>query len=112
MRNISSIVLKSLLGFGGFTALYGGCSKSVAVGLGRAELCTINSECENPLVCTFAKCHAACAITRDCAAGERCVRLKEGAVCQLPTEQDCSSAADCVHGLNMDLKCAVDNKCR
>ena len=26
--------------------------------------------------------------------------------------QDCTSPADCVHELDLDLKCAVDNKCR
>jgi alpha-tubulin suppressor-like RCC1 family protein len=89
-----------------------GCGKSgnvapkhiPATGLG----CTVNSECEAPLVCTWARCHAQCSETRDCPIGERCVLLAAGGLCQLQLEARCDYTSDC----QSPLVCAIDGKCR
>src|SRR5689334_1935467 len=61
----------------------------------RAEGCTLNSDCNDPLKCTFARCHAACRETQDCLRGERCIKLPAGNVCQLPDELECTFTSNC-----------------
>lgn len=74
-----------------------------------AEGCSLNSDCTDPLVCAFRKCHAACATTRDCPDGERCVTSdRPFHVCQLPEEQLCRFNSDCPTG----QVCGIDGKCR
>jgi hypothetical protein len=88
----------------------GGAAKP-APGMG----CTLNSQCAQPLVCTFAICHSACAVSTDCPTGELCV--KSGAVgaeapginvCQLPAETKCVYNSEC----DSPLVCARDEQCR
>ena len=76
--------------------------------VGLAEGCHINSDCNNPLSCTFGKCHKACESTRDCQPGEHCLKLAEGNVCQQAAETNCTFTSQCP----VPLKCAVDSKCR
>src|SRR3954471_13994425 len=76
--------------------------------VGLAEGCHINSDCNNPLSCTFGKCHKACESTRDCQSGEHCLKLAEGNVCQQAAETNCTFTSQCP----VPLKCAVDSKCR
>jgi hypothetical protein len=84
------------------------CSSS-GTGVGLAQGCTINSDCDSPLICAFSRCHAACKQSRDCAAGERCVPSTAGGVCELPQESTCADAASsCATG----LICASDQQCR
>ena len=66
---------------------------------GLAEGCTINSECASPLVCVFGRCHEACAETRDCPIGQRCVPAANDKVCELPAESQCSVTQRCAVGL-------------
>ena len=33
---------------------------------GLAAGCTLNSDCDSDLVCTFGRCHTECAATKDC----------------------------------------------
>ena len=83
-----------------------GCGSSKKVDLG--DECSLNSDCNEPLVCTFGKCHAACVETRDCLAGQSCVNTAQGGVCQSATEALCDGSTGCAGG----LVCAVDNRCR
>lgn len=76
-----------------------------AVGSG----CTINSDCNEPLVCVFRKCHTQCEATRDCPDGQRCViGVPPTHVCQLPEELKCVYNSECVG----DQVCAIDGECR
>src|SRR5882724_2504033 len=80
--------------------------------------CSINSECDNPLVCAFKRCHNQCTSSRDCMIGLRCVQAKDvdtgmslgGTVCQLPDEatKPCTLNSDCP-GAQI---CGIDAKCR
>ncbi len=84
----------------------------------EAKGCSINSECDNPLVCAFKRCHDQCTSSRDCAIGLRCVQAKDvdtgaslgGTVCQLPDEatNKCSINSECP-GTQI---CGIDAKCR
>jgi hypothetical protein len=56
-----------------------------------AEGCSLNSNCEDPLVCTFARCHKQCDEDRDCPGEQRCVKTATGHVCQLDVETDCTN---------------------
>jgi hypothetical protein len=85
--------------------LAAGCGSPKKTDLGGG--CTLNSDCNSPLVCTFGKCHTACVQTRDCPLGQSCVMAAGGSVCQLPAEADCR-AATCEIG----TVCAVDYHCR
>jgi hypothetical protein len=69
--------------------------------------CILNSDCQQPLVCTMGKCHDACHTTVDCPAGQSCVKANSAMVCQLPAEADCS-ATSCGGA----LVCASDLRCR
>ncbi len=88
----------------------GGAAKP-APGMG----CTLNSDCAQPLVCTFAVCHSACVVNSDCPTGELCVKSgvvgAEAAgvsVCQLPAETKCLYNSNC----QSPLICARDEQCR
>jgi sulfatase modifying factor 1 len=88
-----------------FSWLATGCGSSKKVDLGGE--CSLNSDCNSPLVCTFGKCHKACVETRDCPLGQSCVMTVAGGVCQLPDEADCWTMT-CAAG----TLCAVDHQCR
>jgi hypothetical protein len=84
---------------------------------GEAQGCSINSECNDPLVCAFKRCHQECNSSRDCTFPQRCVVSTDsdtgtvlGKVCQLPDEADkrCAKNSDCP-GLQI---CGIDAKCR
>src|SRR4051794_3304520 len=68
----------------------------------RAEGCVLASDCNNPLVCTFQRCHGVCKETRDCEKDETCLKLPEGNVCRLPVESACIYTSQCP----APLKCA------
>jgi hypothetical protein len=86
-------------------ALATSCSKS---GAALAASCSINSDCDSPLICAFGRCHDACTATRDCPAGERCVIASMTGVCELPQESACNAAQPCP----TYLLCATDDQCR
>lgn len=75
-----------------------------------SEPCSLNSDCENPLVCVFERCHEPCTDDRDCADGLRCVMSGEFGmfVCQLPDELECVRDKDCPG----DQVCGIDEICR
>jgi hypothetical protein len=73
-----------------------------------ADTCSINSNCESPLVCAFSHCHEQCAADRDCGAKERCVKAVDGHICQLAQETQCTRDRDCLG----EQVCGVDGECR
>jgi hypothetical protein len=74
-----------------------------------AQGCSLNSNCESPLVCAFAHCHEECEADRDCPAKDRCVRGDKGHVCQLAGETSCTRDKDCTSATQV---CGVDHECR
>jgi hypothetical protein len=83
------------------------CGKSSS-GASVAGNCSINSDCDSPLVCAFARCHTECAESRDCPSGERCVSSTAGGVCQLLQESTCNAGTLCQSG----QVCGNDQQCR
>lgn len=76
---------------------------------GLAEGCLVNTDCENPLICAFRRCHKQCADSRDCPAGQRCVISDRPAfVCQLDDERQCTYHSQCAE----PQICAADGQCR
>jgi len=74
-----------------------------------AEGCLVNTDCNNPLVCAFERCHAQCQANRDCATGQRCVQAERPfRVCQLDDERACSYNSECPE----HQVCAIDGQCR
>lgn len=71
------------------------------------EGCLLDSDCVDPYVCVFRKCHKECGTTKDCPDGERCVLGEEATnVCQ--ADMPCAYNSDCPG----DQVCGVDGKCR
>jgi hypothetical protein len=86
--------------------LFVGCSSPKNIDVGGA--CVLNSDCNQSLVCTWGKCHAACKTTADCPAGQSCITASDqSTVCQLPVEMHCVYNSDCQN----PLTCAVDQRC-
>ena len=71
-----------------------------------AKPCVINSDCKDPLLCVFGKCHRACNESRDCARDERCTRVESGSICQFAEEKKCAMTC------TAPLRCSVDAQCR
>lgn len=95
------------------TYLVGGCGDSTEERLAAAELaesCSINTDCRDPLVCVFERCHEACEADRDCPPTQRCVRgpSDDLNVCQLPDEVACTKDKDCPG----EQVCGIDDECR
>ncbi len=93
------------------SSLIGACGGDDEQQINLAKLsqgCSLNSQCENPLVCTFEHCHRQCDDDRDCRGEERCVKGTSGHVCQLPADTACTTDKDC----NGAQVCGVDKECR
>ncbi|HEY1691927.1 MAG TPA: hypothetical protein VGG39_07185 [Polyangiaceae bacterium] len=90
-----------------FVAANPSCSSSKSPA-GLAAGCSLNSDCDNPLVCIFALCHQACEESRDCSDGERCVKVDGTGVCELSTEASCANGKTC----EGSLVCGPDQQCR
>jgi hypothetical protein len=48
--------------------------------------CTLDSDCDAPLVCLQRACRSECAASRDCPVNQLCVPLGDAMVCALPEE--------------------------
>jgi len=84
-----------------------GCHSSAPGALSAS--CSLNSDCNSPLVCVFSRCHNACVNSGDCPAGERCVpATPQYNVCQLPVESGCDEGGTCVSS----EVCGSDGQCR
>lgn len=84
-------------------------SKPPAVGL--ASGCSLNSDCNSPLICVFSLCHDACNQSRDCPSGQRCVSVGSDNVCELPDETSCSASSPCPVGLTCESDLQCHNAC-
>lgn len=89
-----------------------GCSpdRSAEASLGElSQECLVNSDCAEPLLCVFERCHVECVTTKDCDGTLRCVGAHEPErVCQLEQDATCQTSADCTTG----LVCSQDSACR
>ncbi|MFZ5891036.1 MAG: hypothetical protein ACOY0T_08295 [Myxococcota bacterium] len=107
LRPARVLVITALSGLTAWACGDSDKEKIQAVGLSQG--CNLNSECINPLVCTFARCHAECAKDRDCPGEQRCVKGTDGSVCQLPVETDCTKSTTVCKGTQT---CGIDGECR
>lgn len=97
VRSPSLLVLLLAIG----AACGGGDKPKLMLGGG----CTLNSDCAQPLLCKFSKCHRACADSaRDCMPGQRCVQVDGVGVCQ--------QQSACGSGCAAPLICSADMQCR
>ena len=79
------------------------------------ETCSLNSDCESPLVCAFQRCHRECNTDKDCPLDPdigrhvSCVPSdRPNNVCLLKGERTCVYNTECPEG----LFCARDQRCR
>ena len=116
MRKLNRAFLRVFLIAAPLAAGMGACSDSSDEEdkvLSISAQCTLNSDCNDRLVCAFGRCHAQCAEARDCPTGQRCVlgdaeSSDDPGVCQLEDEKECSRKGDC----QADQFCAQDGECR
>ena len=105
-------VLRALLVGAVSTILAGACGDPPGAGPTRVvtlDWCLRDSDCVEPLVCAFERCHERCESSQDCPDDQRCVLTDEAYhVCQLRVETACEADAEC----KGDQSCAVDAECR
>jgi len=103
-----AVVLVVAVGVAGASCGSSGSAPPVGLSAG----CSLNSDCDSPLICVFSRCHAACNDSADCTAGERCVPAGGDAgavnVCQLLGESECAAGSPCLGG----EVCGSDEQCR
>ena len=108
-KAVSVVALLALAALGVVAALTpASCSSS---GAELSGSCSINSDCDSPLICAFGKCHEACEVSSDCPMmnpAERCIVSGTTGVCELPQEVTCSATKPCP----TTLLCASDEQCR
>ncbi len=79
--------------------LVGACGSDTAEERAKAaqlaEGCLIDSDCQDPLVCAFKRCHVQCIVQRDCQREELCVPAGENKVCLLESERFCEATENC-----------------
>lgn len=103
---VAGSLLVSLLAVGACVSEENARKVELAVG----KSCTLNSECTEPNICVYGRCHAQCATSADCAFGERCMssEVPGAGVCQLASEASCEGSSGCPG----KQACAVDGQCR
>jgi len=103
-----------------FVFVIGACSSSdepTTRPLGAG--CSLASDCQDPLVCAYQRCHSQCASTKDCPVGQRCVgsNFPKLGICLLPDEDTCKKNSDCAAPLVCgrrdfcEEQCATDRDC-
>ncbi len=104
--------LRTLLASGfvvaGAAALAPACKGSSPSPVPLGDGCTLNSDCDSPLVCVFSRCHEACRVDTDCVLPEVCVSAGQYHVCTLPGEATCPDGGGCPG----NLVCGADDICR
>lgn len=85
-----------------------GCADEAPLA-GLKEGCMLSSDCNDPLVCAFKKCHVQCKSSKDCDDGRgRCVvSEKPYYVCQFDEDAKCVRNSDCAG----QQVCAADGAC-
>jgi hypothetical protein len=106
MKSISRALVRGFLAVA-LVVVAGSCSSSKSTPPPGTK-CVVNSDCNNPLSCSFGTCHQECKEARDCPNGALCTKGGGGNVCLLPVEDHCALNSDCP----MPLVCARDLKCR
>ena len=83
----------------------------------RGGECSLNSDCDDPLVCALDRCRRQCLVSRDCGAGLMCLRVGAmGGACQLAEEVSCALTSDCNDPLvcrfgTCTTECVEDRDC-
>lgn len=81
-----------------------GCSNRKAPVPGKS--CSINSDCENPLSCTYGRCHESCRENGDCPNGGLCVYAPPASPDAQMSEPDAVRLRVCVQE-----SCAMNSEC-
>lgn len=94
--------------------LLGSCARPFVV---VGDECSLNTDCDEPLICGLNRCRRQCIDSRDCGAGLRCLDIGEsGGACQLETEAMCALPTDCEEPLvcsfgTCTTECVEDRDC-
>ena len=79
--------------------------------------CSLDSQCQSPLVCTMGECTNVCGACtvpgpcRDCPAGAQCIADSDGMLgCFDPSSRTCVYSSEC--GTEGEFVCAIDGRCR
>lgn len=107
-RRVSARATVALLGTVVMLAVPLACSEDDSALLRLREGCSLNSDCEEGLVCAFGVCHAACETSKDCDAGRCIVDEGRGRVCQFEEAKTCAFNSECPP----PLICGRDGACR
>src|SRR5438552_2518173 len=77
--------------------IFAACSSSGTSDRPVGSGCLVASDCTDPLVCAYQRCHAQCVTSKDCAQGQRCVgsNYPKLGVCLFQDESDCERNSDC-----------------
>ena len=110
-RHSRSAVMSVVFGLPVTVALLAGgpscSSKPAAVGL--ASGCSLNSDCNSPLICVFSLCHEACNASRDCPSGrDAASRSATTTSASCRASPRAARRSPCPVG----LVCAADLQCR
>ncbi len=98
------------VGFLGALFLAQACGSDDPVTKAVGDGCLLPTDCTDPLVCVFRKCHQQCLLDRDCPTAQRCTGAlapKKG-ICLLPDEVNCSRNSDC----EFPLVCGRTGQCQ
>ncbi len=84
------------------------CSDEGSALLLLGDGCSLNSDCDEGLICAFGVCHSVCASSKDCSGGRCIVDERRGRVCQFDEAVGCSFNSECPP----PLLCGRDGACR
>ncbi len=85
------------------------CSSDEPAVRALGDGCYVPTDCSDPLVCAFQRCHQQCLADRDCSAGQNCAGAsapKKG-VCLFAEESACARNSDCAG----TLVCSNRHRC-
>ena len=76
--------------------------------------CVVASDCSDPLVCAYQRCHAQCVSSKDCASGLRCIgsSFPKLGICLLDDESTCGRNADCPKPLVCGRRLKCEEQCK
>src|ERR1035437_4108136 len=100
-----TVVMAALLAS---TVVFAGCGGGSSTANPGAT-CTMNSECQSGLTCSFGRCQSVCKAAVDCPSGQTCVKNASGInSCLLPAISVCHYNSECP----APLVCGADVTCR